>query len=233
MTSYRKTQPSFRSIEQVADATAASLVRAAAAAAFGLFQDEHFRQLAGFEKLSLQEHDRIFNELVLAFIILIMLTMEAPDLRVEDDVRKYLSRLSSDIPKAHLDYLKSTGLEAVHLRDWKKLINMRFKEYARDRHGARAAAMQLESEEGALDEKKLAQIQLMVPVHAVAIGCHHHNCRGVTDGQDELFKYLLNSLARFYINYRMHLEGRPITPLMRASAALRRVFYGLRKGKKK
>ncbi|MBI4763692.1 MAG: hypothetical protein HY787_03695 [Deltaproteobacteria bacterium] len=37
----------------------------------------------------------------------------------------------------------------------------------------RAAAMQLESTEKPLDLQDLSKIQLLVPVQAVSIGCHH------------------------------------------------------------
>ena len=59
---------------------------------------------------------------------------------------------------------------------------MRYEEYARDRHSVRAAAMQIESAEKDLDLNDLSNIQLVLPVQAVAIGCHAHICRGQTDG---------------------------------------------------
>ena len=51
-----------------------------------------------------------------------------------------------------------------------------------------------------------SKIQLLVPVQAVAVGCHHHNCRGATEGRDELFKVTLRWLSKLYLELRVGLE---------------------------
>ena len=225
-------KPQFESLEHRANETAAALVQAAGSSAFQLFQDTQYRRLAGFEQLSQVEQDRIFNELVVASVVLVMLVLEAPDLRVAVEFRGYLSDLNKKIPKAHVDYLRDAGVENKHLRDWEKLITMRYKEYARDRHNVRAAAMQIESSEKGLDLDDLSKIQILVPVQAVAIGCHHHICRGDTEGQDDLFKLMLRSLSRFYVELRLRLEGSRITPFTRMRVAFKRILHRLRTGRK-
>jgi len=211
----------------MAEVTAADLSQAAAASAYQLFCDKQFRRMAGFERLSQVEQDRIFNELVVAFLALIMLLLEAPDLRVPRELRNYLAELNTRIPEAYVEHLKSLGVDPDHLRDWEKLISMRYEEYARDRHEVRGAAMQIESAEKTLDLDSLSKIQLLVPVQAVSIGCHHHICRGNTAGRDELFKQILKSLSRFYVELRIRLEGGKITPLTRVRVALKRMLRRL------
>jgi hypothetical protein len=223
--------PVRESLDQMADTTAESLTQAAAGSAFQLFRDQQFRRLAGIEQLSQTEQDRVFNELVVAFVVLIMLLLEAPDLRVSGEFRAYLAGLNKKIPKAHVDHLRTLGVETNHLRDWEKLIAMRYEEYARDRHDVRAAAMQIDSSEKGLDLDDLSKIQMLVPVQAVAIGCHHHICRGETEGRDDLFKVSLKSLSLFYVELRVRLEGGSITPLTRARVALKRMLH--RMGKRK
>ena len=218
-------KPACESLEQMADATATGLAQTAAGAAFQLFREKQFRRLAGFEQLSQVEQDRIFNELVVAFVVLIMLLLEAPDLRVAGESRGYLAGLNKSVPKAHVKHLRTLGVETKHLEDWEKLMAMRYEEYARDRHEVRAAAMQIESAEKSLDLDDLSKIQLLVPVQAVAIGCHHHICRGDTAGQDDLFKLTLKSLSMFYVELRVRLEGGRITPLTRARVALKQVLH--------
>jgi hypothetical protein len=66
-----------------------------------------------------------------------------------------------------------------------------------------------------------------VPLQAVSIGCHHHICRGNTDGHDDLFKHILKSLSKFYVQLRIRLEGGKITPLTRARVALKRMLQRL------
>ncbi len=224
--------PQFESSDQMAAAAAAALVQAAAKYAFQLFRDKGFRRLARFEKLNPVEQDRVFNELVVAYVVLVMLILEAPDLRVSREFRDYLVDLKEKIPKAHLDYLRTLGVETEHLRDWEKLIALRYDEYAKDRHEVRSAAMQIQSSEKALDLDDLSKIQMLVPVQTVAIGCHDHVCRGATQGRDDLFKLTLRSLSRFYVDIRVRLEGRKVTPLMRARLALKRIIGCKRTGKR-
>jgi hypothetical protein len=216
--------PAFESVDPTAEGTAAGLSQAAATAAYELFCDNEFRRTAGFERLSQVEQDRIFNELVVAFLVLIMLLLEAPDLRVPREFRNYLADLNQRISEAYVNHLKSLGVESHHLRDWKQLISMRYEEYARDKHDVRGAAMQMESVEKTLDLESLSRIQLLVPVQAVSIGCHRHICRGKTGGRDELFKQILKLLSKFYVELRIRLEGGKITPLTRARVALKRLL---------
>jgi len=103
------------------------------------------------------------------------------------------------IPEAYLGHLKNLGVEPKYIRDWKRLIEMRYREYARDQHDVRAAAMQIESGENSLDLDGLSKIQIVVPLQTVAIGCHRHICRGRPAGRDELFKATLQSLSSFYV----------------------------------
>lgn len=226
-------RPQFESPERTADAAAGALVEAAAHHAFGLFRDNEFRRLAGLDTLDQVEQDRIFNELIVAYIVLIMLVLEAPDLRVPPGFRGHLIELKELVPKAHIDSLRTLGVESDHLRVWGKLISMRYDEYAKDRHGVRFAAMQIESTGKTLDFDDLSKIQMLVPVQAVAIGCHHHVCRGDANGRDELFKLTLRSLSRFYIDIRLRLEGGKITFWTRARLALKRMIRRgwIRKGR--
>ena len=219
--------PDFDSPDQMAQATAANLSQVASAAAYELFCDKEFRRIVDFERLSQAEQDRIFNELVVAFLALVMLLLEAPDLRVAPELRNYFAELKDRIPAAYVGQLKSLGVEAQHLRDWEKLISLRYEEYARDKHEVRSTAMQIESAEKTLDLEGLSKIQLLVPVQAVAIGCHDHICRGNTAGQDDLFKRILNSLSKFYVELRIRFEGGKITPLTRARVAIKRMLRRL------
>ena len=216
--------PAIESLDQMVEVTAAGLSQTAAASAYELFCGKEFRRIAGLERLSQGEQDRIFNELVVSFLVLIMLLLEAPDLRVPREFRNYLADLNKRISEAHVEELRTLGVETNHLRDWEKLISMRYEEYARDKHEMRGAAMQIESAEKRLDLDGLSRIQLLVPVQTVSIGCHHHICRSNTDGQDDLFKQILKSLSKFYVELRIRLEGGKITPLKRARVALRRML---------
>ena len=204
------------------------LDQAACNFAHTMYWHKNFQALARLDQLNQGEQDRIFNELIVANIVLIMLSFEAPDLGVDHDMRDYCKALRDAMPDAHVNYLKSIGIESEHLEEWRTLIGMRFDEYARDRHGVRAAAMQLESKDKDLELDDLSKIQIMVPLHSVAIGCHHHICRSKTDGRDDLFLFILNHLGRFYVEFRAMSEGVKITRFKRAIVATYRFFRRLR-----
>ncbi|MFZ5365971.1 MAG: hypothetical protein ACOZBZ_01630 [Patescibacteria group bacterium] len=212
-------------ISRVTSVFCATLVQAASNQAFKLFRDKKFREFAEFEKLDKTEQDRIFNELVVSYLVLLMLTLEAPDLHGEQELKEYFLIVKDEIPKAHLDYLKDLGIEKRYLEDWKKLIQMRYDEYSSDKLEARKAAMEIESKEKELTVEGLADIQLFLPVQTVAIGCHHHILRGKTEGKDELFKLILRSLSRFYVEIRVPLEGGEITFWGRLRAKLRHLWH--------
>ena len=198
-------------IEDLARATADKLAEAAAQCAYKIFCDKQFRALACFDQLDQTEQDRIFNELLVSALLLIMLTFEAPDLDVPSDHHEYLKHVAEDIPRAHIRALRKLGVEQEHLDIWDKLIRMRYEEYQQSRLHIRAAAMELEELERELDADGLDRIALMLPVEVIAIGCHKHVCRSQTDGRDELFKVQLRAFAKFFIHIRLLTQGRRVT----------------------
>ncbi len=214
--------------EELIAETARTLDVAATHYGHAIYWYKDFQALAKLDSMDQTEQDRIFNELVVGCITLVMLGLEAPDLRVDDDLKDFLKELRDAMPAAHVRYLGEMGVESEYLNDWTKLINMRFEEYARDKHDVRAAAMKLRSQETDLDLKELSGIQLLVPLQAVAIGTHHHICRGETEGNDELFKCILKHLSKFYVHFRVMMEGGKITPLTRARVAVHRWIRRLR-----
>lgn len=201
--------------EKIAKILATSFDQAASGWAFRIFEDKIFRTLLGFDSLEVVERDRIFNELILATLTLIMLTLDASDLRTAEEMGEYFALVRDEIPKAHRETLHGYGIEKEHLDLWDKLIATRY------------AAMQVEAgfkQDGALDRNDMTNITLIVPVQTVAIGVHHHICRGKTEGKDALFLCLLRHLQRFYLEMRIPLEGGRITPLMRLRMNIRHAW---------
>lgn len=201
---------------------AGSLAKSAANKAFKLFQDKKFRTLADFPDLTQIEQDRIFNELVLAGLVMIMLTLEAPDLRVPEDLKTYFVSVKDQVMWEYIQQLIGLGIKKKYIKDWEKLIKMRYGEYSSGKSQAREAAMEIESKEEGLTAEKMFGITLMLPVNTVAIGCHNHICRGKTDGRDELFKIILKWLGRFYLEVRVPLEGGKIDWKSKARVFIRR-----------
>lgn len=214
----RKNPPS---IEEMAEYTAHGLVQLAWHSAFKLFRDKKFRKLVDFENLGQVEQDRIFNELTVTAILLIMFILEAPDLRVPPEFKDYLQYLKDEIPKAHLERFKELGIERKYRRLWRKLLGMRYEEYQKDKHKIRAAAMELHSREAPLSTESLSEIQLTLPVETLAIGALFHIRRGKARPEDPLFKMLLKWLGELYLQVRVTAEGGKITWWKKIKAKLR------------
>ncbi len=85
--------------------------------AFRYFRDSTFRRFVSFDALSQIEQNRIFNELVIAGLTLSMLTMEAPDLRANDEQKEYYRKIRNILPITHVSLLKSFGVEQKFLND--------------------------------------------------------------------------------------------------------------------
>lgn len=216
--------PSLNKMTQI---TAVGLYRMASHMAFSLWQDRTYRLLIDLTKLPQVEQDRIFNELVVAGLTVLMLTLDAPDLRVDKEMKQYYALLRDEIPRAHLSELKRLGIEKKHLKIWKKLIVMRFEEYSQAKLNARSAAMEYESQEKQLTASDLDGIHSYLPPFTVAVGCHKHIFRGKTDGHDLAFKYLMKKLSRFYVPARATIEGHRITPLLRLRMGVRHLWNDL------
>jgi len=197
------------SSQKMAFLLASAFDRAASQHAFKIFNDKKFRNLLNFLTLAKIEQDRLFNELVVSAIALIMLTLETPDLKGESELKEYLQFVRDQLPKAHSTELKNLGIEKKFLKQWEQLIDMRYQEYHKDKLEVRAAAMNMEYDDGSAES--LEDIQIMLPVNTIAMGAHRHILRGKTEGRDELFKYLIREFGKLYVQIRLPLEGKKIT----------------------
>lgn len=206
---------------------ATSLDQTLSRAAFKLYQDKKFRQLVNFENISKIEQDRIFNELVISYLILLMLTLEAPDLRVSQELKEYFQLVKDELPKAHISYLKELGIENRYLEDWKKLIAMRYDEYQKNKLEIRSAAIEMELKDKDLSWSDFNDIQMLIIPQTIAIGCLTHICRGKTEKKDELFKLILKNISRFYVEIRIPLEGGKITWWRKLLIKIKTLFHKL------
>src|SRR3989344_5903290 len=150
-------------LSKMAAITATSLDQAAIQWGFKTYWDKKFLKLAKIDSLDQTEKDRIFNELILAAETLIMLTLEAKDLRHDDDFKDYLLKVKDEIRNAHDDYMKEIGVERKYRKLWKKLINMRYTEYSESKATAREAMMEYEAKERELMISDMTDINLTLP----------------------------------------------------------------------
>lgn len=216
-------------IEDLSEQTAQGLVQAAWHQAFQLFRNKNFRRLLDFNKMRQVEQDRVFNELTVTVLLLPIFTFEAPDLETPPYGKDYLYYIRDKIPEIHVKELRKLGIEKKHLKIWSKLIDLRYSEYQEKKDEVQSAAWELESQECALDFKGLEDIQLVLPLQTLAIGCFSHITRGKGRAEDPLFPMILRWLGGFYIEIRALAEGRKITFWIRLRMKLRRFLRSLKR----
>jgi len=195
------------SLPKMAQITAGSLDRAASQNAFQIYRHPIFRRLVSFESLEKIEQDRIFNELVVTNIVLLMLSLEANDLRIKEELKEFILLVKDSLPKAHCDELANLGIEKQYLDIWEKLIKLRYEEYSNNKNEIREASMQLKARDKELTTDDIVDIQSILPLQTVAFGCFDHICRGKTKGKEDLLNFLIRHQGRFYIQMRILLEG--------------------------
>ena len=173
-----------------------SLDQSAIKWAFKTYWNRKFLKLAKINSLEQIEKDRIFNELIIAGEILIMLTLEAKDLKCDDGRKEMLLKCKDLVASTHDNFMKKLGIERKYRKLWKKLISMRYEEYAKDKFKAREAMMEYESKGKELEISDLEGISLTVIPFTVAVGVHRHIIRRKTKGKDLLFKLIMKRLSR-------------------------------------
>lgn len=208
----RTAKPSAANLQKMPPLIARMLDQAAIGWTGKMYNGRQFQKLAKLDSLTKTEQERIFNEVILAPLTMLMLTFEAPDLNQPDEFKDFLRSVRDEIPKVHVAYLKEIGVEKKFLKLWDKLLAMRFEEYARDKLDARQAMMDDKAKEEMLEMSGLREINLLVIPFTVAVGCHQHICRGKGMKNQELFKYLMKELSRFYLQFRLIAEGIRLTP---------------------
>lgn len=217
--------PDTFSLQEVPGLTAENLVKWVQQEAYKIFLNRKFRQILEFEKLPQTEQDRIFNELVVSSLLIMMLTLEAPDINAPEAIKDFLLEIKEEIPKKHLQSLKDLGIENNYRQDWEKLIQMRYHEYQENRLGMREAAMELTSKESPLTTEKLRDIGLLLPPQVVGMGILSHIRRGKIEENDPLNKIILRWVGDLFLPVRLMTEGRKYSHWQRTLLHLRRRLH--------
>ena len=116
-----------------------TLVRRAAASAYGVFINPDFRRLVNWSAQSEQEQDRIFNELLVTGIALLDLIIDAKLPDIKPGRQHFWRGVKGKVPESFCDWLAGLGIAGQFVDMWKKLIDMRVKEYFDEQKQTRAA----------------------------------------------------------------------------------------------
>ena len=183
---------------------AEKLVKMVCYSAFGFFKDEKVREMLNFSSLEQVEQDRIFNELELSGLCLIMFLAEDMADLIEKDKELWI-KTKEEIPRSFIRWLSDLRIERHYLDLWEELIEMRYKEYKKDQPKIKSIIMQ-ELEESNIDHSLLDVYAL---IQSVCIGSLFHIRRGKTSMKDPLYKYLRSWLVALFNKAESKMIPRP------------------------
>ncbi|MBI4120011.1 MAG: hypothetical protein HY454_00955 [Parcubacteria group bacterium] len=165
--------------------------------AFELFKDKKFRTFINFYNQSEEEQNRIFNELVVTNVILLMLLLEQikRELTAEDH-RDYVKALRQAAPSYFKDFIRRINIPEKYAGIWDKLVDLRYKEYDQETLEVRQAFFK---EGGELAE--LAMHKNVMIFQAIAVGLYSHLMRGKIHPTDPLYRYLQPYLVSVHKGY--------------------------------
>lgn len=165
---------------------------------FKTFINREFREIAGFDKLSQTEHDRIFNELEMAAMSLALFCLDFADsIARSGDIRFWLEvrqRLPQQLRKMFLEI--GVGKDNADLM--RKLVDMRYEEYAEKTKEVRDI---WNMEDPLFSRLPAAAVKHSIArVNAIAIGTLLHIRRGKSPKNDPLLKFLRNWLVKLDVS---------------------------------
>jgi len=162
-----------------------NLAQVAASSAFEFWQRKDFRLYVDFQSLSQTEQDRMFNELEVSVLGLFTLSLDYAISIAKNEYGQLLGILQKEITFGFLQLFLDLGTEKRFVDQWRKLIEMRFKEY---REHFKAAIKESGSwKEFRGDEEGR---QIWARIETITIDCLTHIRRGNVKKDDPLWKLL-------------------------------------------
>ena len=165
------------------------LVQFGNARAFKLFKDDKFRKIINFSNLERIEQDRIFNELIVSNIVMLMIVLDQLIIEAsgQDDKKEFFKALRQSVPDYQPNFLKSLGIEDEHIKIWRKLIDLRYDEY-QDRVRI-LREFYLKSDDDELAEF-IADNKIIAVLETFSIGTCDHILRGRLEKDHPLLKFI-------------------------------------------
>lgn len=169
--------------------------------AFKFFQDKQFRELIGCDKMEQVEQDRIFNELTVSNLIMLMFLVEQLAQETDDEEKKeFLNSLCTEIPEFYSRFLREIGIPEEFAEVWDKLVKLRYDEYDKDLHQYRAKFLSNEK------TKKLAEDKMFIIFQVITLGTYDHIMRGKIKPGDPIHKNIKVYLMFVFTEYLKQLK---------------------------
>lgn len=179
--------------KKISEELSKKLVKHIAESGFKFWRGKEFRKMIDFENLSQTEQDRIFNEVEVTGLGLLMLHLDDIINKVEFTERQLeFANLQKAATSSFLKWLKELDIESKFVKIWKKLIDLRLDEYRKDYLTAQQESSYWKEFRG----ENRALRDIWVRIETLAIDSLHHIRRGKTTSKDPLWKHLRRWLLR-------------------------------------
>lgn len=164
-----------------------NIAKMIAGSAFEFWQRKDFRLYVDFGNISQTEQDRMFNELEVSLLGLFMVQFDnAVETAKEEEKKLVFKSFQKDLPSAFLQLFVENGVEKKYIDIWKKLINMRLKEYRADLKTAIKESSKWKEFQSDREEIKIQWAR----IETITIDCLSHLRRGEVKKDDPLWKLL-------------------------------------------
>jgi len=161
------------------------LVEIVTGSAHKTFADEQFRKHVKFYEQPEGEQSRIYNELVISALVLLIFSLEDNVPRIELERSLFWQQVGKKVPKVFLDWLKSIHITDEYIVLWKEFMEIRLEEYRKDQIEVRRAWLK-EIIEGENEELSDSVVRVQTIIIETTIHVSHGNAKP----EDELSKYL-------------------------------------------
>lgn len=160
---------------------------------FRVFNDLKFRELASFRKLPRSEHDRIFNEIMVAGLCAALFYLRSIKTLVELEDYHFWQKVEQQVPRQFQKTLLGFGVDGGNSKMYRELIDMRYEEYRK----LSEDILKFNRLENLDFRNLLEEMQdVAAALRATAIGSADHMLRGKLKKGDPLPDFLTEWLLR-------------------------------------
>lgn len=162
---------------------------------FQFFRDARFRKYALFHKLPVAEHDRIFNEVMVAGVCMVLFCLRFLKTLGRFEGYRFWQEVENYAPKQYQKMLMGFGVDSGNAKLFRELIEMRYSEYEKIIKDVRRVSSVENKEFRELpDEAKF----MAGAIRATALGTADHIKRGKLVEDDPLVDVLVDWLLAMH-----------------------------------
>lgn len=199
-----------KEIIEMLSGAAGNLAQFVANSSYELWQRKDFRLYVDFDNITQTEQDRIFNELEVSVLGIFALHLDYAASILPKEQKIVIESLERELVPSFLKLFSDLGIEEKFVKQWKTLIDMRFKEYRED---FKIALKESESMEEFKNEDENLRTT-WARIETITIDCLTHIRRGKVEKDDPLWKLL----RKWFITVDASLN--PITALVKEEKKL-------------